>query len=81
MGGMGGGSGGSGGEKPTDLGFSDLTRKQHFDRHGKEYDAKTASEYENLAKSFGIGQIVQRHENLYQRMGFASNTRSAATIF
>jgi pyocin large subunit-like protein len=49
---MGGGSGGSGGKKPTDLGFSDLTRKQHFDRHGKEYGVKTASEYENLAKEF-----------------------------
>jgi pyocin large subunit-like protein len=52
MGGMGGSSAGSGDKKPSDHGFSDLTRNYHFERHGNEYEAKTESEYENLAIEF-----------------------------
>ena len=33
-------------------GFPDLTREQHFRRHGAEFDAQSAGEYERLARAF-----------------------------
>jgi pyocin large subunit-like protein len=32
--------------------FSELTRDMHFEKHGKQYDAKTVDEYEKIAKDF-----------------------------
>jgi pyocin large subunit-like protein len=52
MGGMGGSSGNSGNGEPEKCGFSDATRRQHFDKHGREYGAKSESEYEKMAIAF-----------------------------
>jgi pyocin large subunit-like protein len=45
----GGWGGSSVNSKPKVDGFSELTRNDHFERHGYEYGAKTPDEYEKLA--------------------------------
>lgn len=67
MGGRGSSSSGSQG-----FAFPDLTRDQHFRRHGAEFNAKSAAEYEQLAATFaqrkgedGVESFYSKGKNLF----------------
>jgi pyocin large subunit-like protein len=82
MGGGGGSSGDpSGNAKPTDRGFSEITREQHFDRHGHEYNAKTAKEYEDKARVFRDKALNENIKQFISRDGFLFKYDTTANDF
>lgn len=67
MGGNGRNAGCAGGY--SSHGFSDLTRERHFDRHGADYGAKTAEEYESKAVSFRDRELSSNLEEFTAKGG------------
>jgi pyocin large subunit-like protein len=58
--------------------FSELTRDIHFEKHGKEYDAKNVDEYEMLAKEFRDSPIDKNTREFISQGGlkFKYNLKS-----
>jgi len=65
-----GGRGASGnGARKDNLRFPDLTRGQHFRKHGHEFNAKSAEEYEQLAAQFAIRKNTPGVESFVSKGG------------